>query len=124
MATNAHIGYIENDTITYTYLHYDGYPEHVGNVLYEEYNTTDKVKELVGLGYLESIDKGGEVIFFHEDKGYDFEEVSPQKTDSLNRFVEYEFNYLFDTKTEKWRFYTNLGEFNLETEYNNKFVRK
>lgn len=78
MATNANIGYIENDTITYTYLHYDGYPEHVGKMLYEEHNTTDKVKELVGLGYLESIDKD-EVISFHEDKGYDFDEVSPQK---------------------------------------------
>ena len=29
---------------------------------------------------------------------------------------------LFDTKTEKWKFYTNLGEFNLEIEYNNKFI--
>lgn len=124
MSTNANIGYIENDTITYTYLHYDGYPKHVGKILYEEYNTTDKVKELVGLGYLESIDNGGVVISFHEDKGYDFDAVSPQKTDSLNRFVECEFNYLFETKTKKWRFYTNLGEFNLETEYNNKFVRK
>lgn len=123
MATNAHIGYIENDTITYTYLHYDGYPKHVGKVLYEEYNTTDKVKDLIALGYLESIDKG-EVIAFHKDKGYDFDKVSPETTDSLNRFVECEFNYLFDTKTEKWRFYTNLGEFDLETEYNNKFIRK
>lgn len=124
MATNAHIGYIENDTIAYTYLHYDGYPEHVGKLLYEEHNTTDKVKELVALGYLESIDKGGEVIAFHRDNGYDFDKVSPETTDSLNRFVDCEFNYLFDTKTGKWRFYTNLGEFDLETEYNNKFVRK
>lgn len=123
MSTNANIGYIENDTITYTYLHYDGYPKHTGKILYEEFNTTDKVKELVGLGYVEFIDKD-EVISFHEDKGYDFDAVSPQITDSLNRFVECEFNYLFDTKTEKWRFYTNLGEFDLETEYNNKFVRK
>lgn len=123
MATNAHIGYIENDTITYTYLHYDSYPKHVGKVLYEEYNTTDKVKELVALGYLESIDKG-EVISFHKDKGYDFNEVNPETTDSLNRFVECEFNYLFDTKTEKWRFYTNLGEFDLKTEYNNNFIRE
>ena len=123
MSTNANIGYIENDTITYTYLHYDGYPKHTGKILYEEFNTTDKVKELVELGYVEFIDKD-EVISFHEDKGYDFDTVSPQITDSLNRFVECEFNYLFDTKTEKWRFYTNLGEFDLETEYNNKFVRK
>ena len=52
MATNAHIGYIENNVITYTYLHSDGYPEHTGKILYEEYNDLEKVKELVALGYL------------------------------------------------------------------------
>lgn len=121
MATNANIGYIENDIITYTYLHYDGYPEHTGKILYEEYNTTDKVKELIKLGWLESIDKG-EVISFHEDKGWDYNEVQPETVNTLNEFTKLEFNYLFDTKTEKWKFYTNLGEFDLEIEYNNNFI--
>lgn len=121
MATNANIGYIENNIITYTYLHYDEYPEHTGKILYEEYNTTDKVKELINLGWLESIDKG-EVISFHEDKGWDFNEVKPETVNSLNEFTKLEFNYLFDTKTEKWKFYTNLGEFDLEIEYNNNFI--
>lgn len=121
MATNANIGYIENNIITYTYLHYDGYPEHTGKILYEEYNTTDKVKELIKLGWLESIDKG-EVISFHEDKGWGYNEIQPETVNTLNEFIKLEFNYLFDTKTEKWKFYTNLGEFNLEIEYNNKFI--
>ena len=121
MATNAHIGYIENGIITYTYLHYDGYPEHTGKILYEEYNSTDKLKELIKLGWLESIDTG-EVIAFHRDKGWDFNEVQPETVNTLNEFTKTEFNYIFDTKTEKWKFYTNLGEFDLEIEYNNNFI--
>lgn len=123
MATNAQIGYIENDVITYVYLHYDGYPDHTGKILFEEHNTTKKVKELISLGYLESIDKG-EVISFHKDNGYDFDKVSPETAHSLNEFTKSEFNYLFDTKTGKWTFYTNLGTFDLETEYNNNFIRE
>lgn len=121
MATNAHIGYIENDKITYIYLHYDGYPSHTGKILYEEYNNIDKIKELVNLGYLESIDTN-EVIAFHRNKGHDFDHVKPETTSELNKFTTCEFNYLFNVKTEKWTFYTNLGSFNLETEYNNKFI--
>lgn len=121
MATNAHIGYIENNKITYTYLHYDGYPSHTGKILYEEYNNIDKIKELVNLGYLESIDTN-EVIAFHRNKGHDFDHVKPETTSELNKFTTCEFNYLFNVKTEKWTFYTNLGSFDLETEYNNKFI--
>lgn len=121
MATNAHIGYIENDKITYTYLHYDGYPTHTGKILYEEYNNIDKIKPLINLGYLESIDTD-EVTAFHRDKGYNFENVKPETTNELNKFTTCEFNYLFDVKSKKWIFFTNLGEFDLEREYNNKFI--
>ena len=121
MATNAHIGYIENDKITYTYLHYDGYPSHTGKILYEEYNNIDKIKELINLGHLKSIDTD-EIVSFHKDKGYNFDDVRPETTNELNEFTTSEFNYLFDLKTEKWTFYTNLGSFDLEIEYNNGFV--
>lgn len=121
MATNAHIGYIENDKITYTYLHYDGYPSHAGKILYEKYNSIDKIKELINLGYLESIDSG-EVIAFHRDKGYDFDNVKPKTVNGLNKFITCEFNYLFDVKSRRWAFFTNLGEFDLEHEYNNNFI--
>lgn len=121
MATNAHIGYIENNRIVYTYVHYDGYPSHVGKILYEEYNNIDKIKELVNLGYLESIDSG-KVIAFHRDKGYDFYQVKSGATNHLSEFTTREFNYLFDVKSDRWKFFTNLGEFDLEHEYNNDFI--
>ena len=121
MATSAHIGYIENNVITYIYLHSDGYPEHTGRVLCEEYNDLEKVKELVALGYLYSIDNG-EVEAFHRDKGHDFDDVKPNVVNSLEDFIDSVFNYLFDAKTKKWTFYTNLGIFDLETEYLDDFL--
>ena len=121
MATNAHIGYIENNKITYTYLHYDGYPSHAGKILYEEYNNINKIKELIELGYLESIDSG-EVVAFHRDKGHDFDHVKPETTNSLNEFTTCEFNYLFNVEFKRWTFFTNLGEFDLGYEYNNDFI--
>ena len=121
MATNAHIGYIENNKITYTYLHYDGYPSHVGRVLYEEYNDINTIKELIKLGYLESIDSD-EVIAFHRDKGHNFDNVKPERVNDLNEFTTCEFNYLFDVASKRWTFFTNLGEFDLEREYNNNFI--
>lgn len=121
MATNAHIGYIENNKITYTYLHYDGYPSHTGAILYEEYDDINKIKELINLGDLESINTN-EVIAFHRDKGYNFDNLKPETTNYLNEFTTCEFNYLFDVKSKKWTFFTNLGEFDLKTEYNNGFI--
>lgn len=121
MATNAHIGYIENNTITYTYLHYDGYPSHAGKILYEEYNDINKIKELIELGYLESINSG-EVVAFHRDKGHDFDHVKPETTNELNKFTTCNINYLFDVRSKRWRFFTNLGEFDLEREYNTGFI--
>jgi hypothetical protein len=57
MSTNATIT-LKNDDGSYDsiYVHYDGYLEHVGSVLKEHYNTLDKVKALIALGDLSSLD--------------------------------------------------------------------
>ena len=96
-------------------------PSDVGKILYEEYNNINKIKELVNLGYLESIDSD-EVIAFHRDMGYDFYQVKSGATNHLSEFTTREFNYLFDVKSDRWKFFTNLGEFDLEREYNNNFI--
>lgn len=50
MATNAFIGFRENNSITYIYNHSDGYLEHLGKMLIEHYNSEEKAKALVNLG--------------------------------------------------------------------------
>tara|TARA_R100000908_G_C3746558_1_gene141783 strand:+ start:1067 stop:1720 length:654 start_codon:yes stop_codon:yes gene_type:complete len=57
MATRALIGYLNNDnTITTTYNHYDGYPENLGVALDKHYNTDAKAKEIANMGYVSFID--------------------------------------------------------------------
>lgn len=51
MGTRAFIGYLEGeDNVKFIYTHWDGYPSHHGPILLENYNTLEKVKELVDLG--------------------------------------------------------------------------
>jgi len=57
MATRALIGYLNDDnTITTTYNHYDGYPENLGVALDKHYNTDAKAKEIANMGYVSFID--------------------------------------------------------------------
>ena len=57
MATRALIGYLNNDnTITTTYNHYDGYPENLGVALDKHYDTDAKAKEIANTGYVSYID--------------------------------------------------------------------
>lgn len=53
MATRSHIGVRQlNGTVDYIYCHYDGYPEHNGNILVNHYQNIDKVNQLLDLGDL------------------------------------------------------------------------
>jgi len=56
MATRALIGYLNDDnTITTTYNHYDGYPENLGVALDKHYDTDAKAKEIANMGYVSYI---------------------------------------------------------------------
>lgn len=51
MATRSYIGKLNQDgTVSYIYCHYDGYLEHNGKLLKENYNTPEMVNELLSLG--------------------------------------------------------------------------
>lgn len=50
MSTRSTIGIKENGIIRSIYCHWDGYPENNGKILYEHYNSKEKVEELLRLG--------------------------------------------------------------------------
>ena len=53
MATRSNIGIVNlDDSITAIYCHWDGYPEYVGKMLLNHYNTDDIVNGLMNLGNL------------------------------------------------------------------------
>ena len=65
MATKSLIGKLNSDnTVSYIYCHYDGYPEHNGVILQEHYDTPFKVDQLLALGDLSVL---GEVIGEKQD---------------------------------------------------------
>jgi hypothetical protein len=57
MATRSMIGLSDGKAIVAIYCHYDGYPQHVGRILFENYDSVDKVQELLKLGNLSSLGK-------------------------------------------------------------------
>ena len=56
MSTRCRIGIENKDgTITSIYCHHDGYPEVVGEILVNHYNTEEKIRKLLELGDMSSL---------------------------------------------------------------------
>jgi hypothetical protein len=56
MATRSTIGILNSDgSATAVYCHWDGYPEYNGKILSENYDTSDKVRELLAMGSISSL---------------------------------------------------------------------
>ena len=56
MATRSNIAYkTPEGKIRSVYAHYDGYPEHNGKILIDNYDTTEKVAALVALGSISTL---------------------------------------------------------------------
>jgi hypothetical protein len=97
------------------YCHFDGYLENNGVILQEQYKDIDKIKALIELGYLSSINnrvapKSTEThtfdkpikdicVAYHRDRGDDFEMYKNVSFDKLKSYFQ-EYNYLF--KDGQW----------------------
>jgi hypothetical protein len=58
MATRSYIGVRNTDSsVDYIYCHFDGYPEHNGDILINHYNNINRVDELLELGDLSVLGK-------------------------------------------------------------------
>lgn len=121
MATRSSIAMIYKDgTVGAHYCHSDGYLSYNGEMLYEYYKDVDKVKELIALGDMSSLDievsppKGkkhsfdnpdnGVCVFYGRDRGES--NVETQKYDSLETYLEkgnfQEYDYVFKEKNAQW----------------------
>ncbi len=113
MSTRSRITYLPknpSDDVLSIYCHFDGYPEYVGKLLKENYDTDEKILELMGLGalsYLSSNIQG--CLAYHRDRGESFNrlEVSLEEFNTLgpNYYCNYEqFHYIW--KDNKWTIYS------------------
>ena len=110
MATRSTIGIIDNRTgvVTSIYCHWDGYPEHNGEILVKHWSDPAKIQALMALGSLSSL--GEEIGEKHDfntksqsyctaygrDRGET--QVGSQTHNSLGEFLDNgeEYNYLWD----------------------------
>ena len=91
------------------YCHWDGYIEHNGVLLQKYYNTPDKIRELLALGNISSLNKNVNpttdthsfdhpeadvVVAYHRDRGEEFGTAMPDQLE--------EFNYVFNMFDGVW----------------------
>lgn len=97
MSTNATIivqragaGLLEFASI---YTHWDGYPSHHGPILLENYNTYEKVVELIKLGQISELHATLEdTVSYHRWRG---EEKNINVSSNLGDHTDMEYAYLF-----------------------------
>lgn len=105
MSTHAFVA-IENpnQTITGIYLHSDGYPNGIGKILLESYNTKETAKTLVEMGYASAIHNDLDLsTFYCRDRNEDWYRVQPRHYDSVKDAIRnrgYSYAYLF--RNDEW----------------------
>ena len=97
---------IGKEEIKVIYCHHDGYFEYNGEVLLLHYNTPDKVRKLIELGNISSLDLTLEdTVVYMRDCGETGQEatVMTNGDELFNKddvFAEY--RYLYDVEKETW----------------------
>lgn len=120
MGTRSVIG-VENDdgTVTYIYVHFDGYVEYIGTVLITHYSTIERVQKLMMIGSCHSIGLDG----VPKPIG-DF--CKKAKTISSfihdNEYKHIEYYYLFvNNEKRQWTVYTaDIHPFDISKSSHNK----
>lgn len=117
MGTRSRIGILEsNGSVTSIYCHWDGYVEHHGPILRDHYATVEKVRALIALGDISSLEgELGEKHDFNDAPrgvcnayGRDRGEAG---TDAISGTVESFYSehglaYLFDPTTLSWTYFS------------------
>lgn len=129
MSTHARIAIKQPLSIRSIYVHYDGYPEHMNDILLNNYNTLETVEELINLGDLSVLGSkiSGSSLHSFKNREYDTtvayhrdrqdelvirtDGTSEQNLDftihSLLKFIDY--LYIFDTSDSNWYMYTTTS---------------
>ena len=126
--TRSQIGMImPNGRVVAAYCHWDGYPDHVGNMLKKHYTNPKTVRELMSLAHagISSLDKSikggpnhsfadpqrGETVFYGRDRGEDNDMTTVYRDPSdYEANAEQEFAYLYNPKTKQWSYLDNYDK--------------
>lgn len=101
MSTRCLIGItddVNSNIMEAVYCQHDGYPQYVGIVLLEHYNTEDKILELMKLGDMSSIGNTVSDCDYYNEGDY-AEKCTIHKPKT---WTDIEYRYAFDKKTQTW----------------------
>jgi len=89
------------------YAHWGGLPGENGEILLNNYSTTDKVEEMIEGGDMSTLGNTPEECKYYKDRANeDPEEIKPERfsniTDALRRNSDTEFFYLWDVEAQRW----------------------
>ena len=89
MVTRSTIGVLNTDgSVTAVYCHWDGYPEHNGKILMENYTTEEKVRELIGLGSISSL--GSKIGEQHPFSKFELKQEAPDFDELMAMYAKSE----------------------------------
>ena len=125
MSTRAFVGvYNGSNRIKGSYVHSDGYPGHTGKMLLENYNTKEKLQELISYGDMSSISGRIEPItknhtfdtpeddvcvFYHRDRGEELENTEIMIHRIADGYYWIEYYYLFIEKEGRFKVFNYKG---------------
>ena len=89
MATRSTIGVLNTDgSVSAVYCHWDGYPEHNGKILMENYTTEEKVRELIGFGSISSL--GAKIGEQHPFSKFEIKQEAPDFDELMAMYAKSE----------------------------------
>lgn len=124
MATRSTITLSTPEGYDSIYCHWDGYPSHVGKMLKKYYDTEDKVKELIALGSISSLDKkiapdeGDKHSFCHPAKNVTVAYHRDRGEGAFPSIAHYETLYQVHMEGEEYNYVFEDGEWKLLEEEN------
>lgn len=98
MSTSASISVVhQNGQVSSIYCHFDGYLDHVGQILFENYDTIEKAEQLMLKGDLSCLGTDIQSCEYYVDRG---EEIHLMKYGNAGNFYSYfeqqDYDYLFN----------------------------
>ena len=119
--------YMKDGSLRSIYCHWDGYPEHVGNILKNHYTDPHKIAHLISLGDLSSLGEeigkphdfnarlDGVCTFYGRDRGEDKTEA--MRHDSFSQWKQNRRNqvfhfYLFSSEDNCWYYSYGTSKIN------------
>ena len=114
MATRSLIGIKLDNIVKTIYCHWDGYPEHVGELLVNYYNTPTAITTLMELGDLSSLDAtSDECTAYHRDRNEPWGMVEPRDVNASEMTsvgIEYGVDYVYIYNNEfEWECFDYEG---------------